>query len=743
VADAPLPEPVRTPVEPDLERLDTGLSWDYCGPPPPDLGPLRLPPQPEPGAPITLSADGADLFPEQQRALLQGNVVVDRGNQHLEADRASYDRNAGTLRAQGRALFQQPGLRVLGTQAEWDLEQQRGSIDQVHYRLTGVNARGNAARAELESPGLAHFRNITYTACPRGSEAWSLEARTLDVDQGRNLATARHAKLRVNGVPILYSPYISFPLTAERKSGFLVPSVGNSNQLGFDLRTPYYLNLAPNMDATLTPRYMSKRGIMLGGEFRYLTPHENGIFQGEVIPDDRDFEDGGTRGGFSFNQQGRYGPNWATNVKFNLVSDDTYLEDFGQNLEVTSTRFLERRGDLAYYGRGWYALGRLQGFQTVDPDIAATDQPYDRLPQLLFGARLPSLWGRVYSGIDAENVYFNHSAKVHGNRLAFRPWLSLPLRRSYGHLIPKATLHHASYWLTDQAAGLPDQPNSTVPTLSLDGGLIFERRLGWLGHTATQTLEPRLFYLYAPYRDQDDLPVFDTAEFDFSFTSLFRENRFVGRDRVGDANQLSLALTSRTLHDNDGRELFRASLGQILYFADRRVQLQGEPEQDGNSIVAGEVAARLAEDWSTRASIFWDPNRGEEQTRKASFGIHYRSPEQRLVNLTYRLNRSDRDDDTDFEDTDLSFRWPVNPNLELVGRWLYSLRYDQTLEAFAGIEYGRCCWRTRLLVRNFVINPDDDPNLSIMLQVELAGLGAFGNDIEDFLERGVYGYEVE
>ncbi len=729
-------------VELDYSRLEDGLTWAHCGLPPRgerfDPGPLA-----DPDQPIELSADAAKLFHLEDRALLRGAVEVRRGDQQLEAEEVSYDRASGVVHASGGVLLQQPGLRLLGREAEVDLIGRQGHVDDAHYRFIGTNARGTAARAEIDGPTLARFENITYTACPPDSNAWELQADELEIDRTQGTAVARHAKVRVGGVPVLYSPYLSFSLDDRRKSGFLLPSLGNSNKLGVDVSAPIYLNLAPNMDATLIPRYMSKRGAMLGGEYRFLTASETGKFYGEVIPDDREHADGSARGGLSFEQQGHFGQRWATDVNIDWVSDDTYLEDFGRELGVTSTRNLEQRGDLYYYGGHWSLLGRLQGFQTVDSSIAPRDRPYQRLPQLLYVYDRMDLWQGLDFRLEAENVYFEHDHKVHGDRLAFRPTASLPLRRSFGHLIPRAILNHSSYWLTDQEAGLSDNPSLTVPTFSLDGGLVFERGLDWFDTAATQTLEPRLFYLYTPYEEQDDLPVFDSAELDFTFASLFRDNRFTGRDRIGDANQLTLALTSRTIDDDDGRELFRGSIGQVIYFQDRRVQLQGVEEVDDRSAVAGELAARLGGHWSSRASVFWDPNRSDEQMRKSSVGLHYHTPEQRLINLTYRLNRSDSDDDTDFENTDMSFLWSVNPHLKLVGRWLYSVRDDKTMEAFAGVQYGQCCWKVRALVRSFLNSPDEDPNLSFMLQMELASLGAFGNDIEEILERGVYGYEVE
>jgi LPS-assembly protein len=723
-----------------LDKLHAGLDWAYCGAPPPGTT-YTLDSAPDNAAPIEIGADAVELFRNENRALLQGDVTIDRGNQHLAATEARYDRNTNIAEARGDALLTQPGLRILGEEMTWNVLSRQGNVKRAHYRLEGTNARGTADSADIQSPTLSHYQNITYTSCPPNSQAWEIQANSLELDRVEGVGTARHAKLRVAGVPVLYTPYLSFPLDNRRKSGFLIPALGNSNKLGANLSAPYYLNLAPNMDATLIPRYMSKRGLMLGGEFRYLTRQDSGELLAEIIPDDRRFNADGVRGGLSFHQRGRFNRRWFTEVTFNLVSDDAYLEDFGRELRVTSTRNLERRADLLYAGKDWSLLSRLQGYQTLDTSISPTDRPYQRLPQILFLLDKPRLWQGLGLRLEAENVYFNHADKVHGNRLALRPVASLPLRRSYGHLIPKLSINHASYWLADSAAGNPDNPSITLPSASLDGGLVFVRDIHWLENPATQTLEPRLFYLYTPFEDQGDVPIFDSAELDFSFSSLFRENRFAGRDRIADANQLTLALTSRTLASDNGRELLRASIGQILYFSDRRVQLAGGTDEESTSAFASELAARFSDHWQARASLMWDPHLDQERTRKSSFGLHYRTPGQQLFNLTYRLNRGTLVD-TDYEDTDMSFRWPVSRQLEFVGRWLYSMRYEKTMEAVGGLQYGQCCWRVRALVRNFVNSPEDESELSFMLQLELSSLGAFGSDVDDFLEHSVYGYEV-
>lgn len=689
---------------------------------------------------------GADTFEydqELQLLSLQGDVQMVQGSRQVGADKITYDRTSTDLVATGNTYLSTPGARLIADDARLNLESDKGDLSNVDYRLTEtINARGSADRAELVNPEVTRYENIVYTACRPGQDDWSLDAAVLELDQATGEGVARNAKLRVRGVPVFYTPYISFPIDSRRKSGVLVPTLGNSDDNGIDLTVPYYWNIAPNMDATFFPRYMSKRGAMLGTEFRYLTQRQNAEFFGEIIPDDRNYEDGGSRWAFRVEHKGQYGPRWSSNLLFNEVSDDEYLEDFGNNLELTSVRNIERRGDLAYSGSGWSLLTRLQEYQTVDASLTPSLRPYARLPQVLFNVSPVRAGPDIQLGLDGEYNYFRHSVNVQGHRAALHPYVSWPLRKSYGHLIPKVNLYLAAYNLKDQDPGKSENPSYAIPSFNLDGKLVFERTVQWFDQESLQTLEPRIYYLYTPYRDQDDIPDFDSTELSFSFNSLFRPNRFTGRDRIGDANQLTLGLTSRTLSTTSGQEMLRGSIGQIIYFRDRDVQIAGLPEDQSTSAIAGELSARILNDWSGRASFEWDPNKDTERSQKRALELHYETRDKRLLNLAYRFDLG-TSEATRYEDTDLSFRMPVNRQLQIVGRWYYSLLYSETLEAFAGVEYGQCCWRMRLLGHHLKNKPDSAGSNSVMVQVELAGLGSLGTRIDNFLERGIYGYHAD
>ena len=745
---------VTEPIERDSSKLEAGLDWAFCGTRPAYM-------QPESAAadaaassetmPTDLTAGGVTYRRGSEVVDAVGGVTVVRGAETVEADTLSYDRRRDTVTSAGTMYLGYPQLRLVGSSGTVNLATEQGRVDAPRFRLSGsLNARGLADTAYLVSRTRTAYRDILYTTCPPGSNAWSLRAGKLKLDQYAGLGTARNATLRIRNLPVLYTPYFQFPIDNRRRSGFLLPSFGSSNNNGFELRVPYYWNIAPNMDATITPRLLAKRGALLGGEFRYLTRADRGEMRAEILPDDRLYDGKDKlRWGVSLLEQGIWGGRLHTNVDFSAVSDDQYLQDLGNDIDATSTRWLRQLGDATYYGRGWSLLTRVQGFQTVDQSIPPEGRPYGRLPQLLFRLQPAELlppgtarWvGRPTIGLDAEYDYFDHNHLVHGQRGSVTPLLSWPLRRSWGHLIPGARLYLSQYDLTETAPGADPNPGQAIPSLDLDGKLVFERPTRWLGEGALQTLEPRLYYLYTPYVDQNDNPVFDSSELDFSFATLFRNNRFTGRDRIGDANQITAGISSRMLRAATGEELFRISVGQAFYFADRRVQISEPTQTEDTSPYVGELSARLFKHWFGRASFQWDPNTGGDgdPVPRRTLRLEYRDPERRILNLAYRTDLTTVEENR-YEDTDVSFRLPFGTRAELVGRWLYSVRHGETMDAVAGIEFGKCCWRIRLLGRHFKRQPNAAASTSVMLQVELAGLGAVGDPIGEFLDREIYGY---
>jgi LPS-assembly protein len=720
----------------DSSRIDRDLDWNQCGP-------LRDPTASlsarEETGDIEISADSADLLRDQQLAVFSGNVEVAWGAQLLEANEVRYNESNETLDALGGIYYQQPGLLLSSESAHLELASDSGQLERVQYRLPSRRIRGDADAANILDQDRSQYKNISYSTCAPDDDSWVMEAKELDIDQESGMGTVRNSVLKFKGTPVFYLPWATFPIDDRRKSGFLVPSIGHSGENGIDITVPYYFNIAPSMDATLYPRIMGKRGLLLGGEFRYLTDWYNSEMQAEILPNDysRNSDEDSLRGAFSYRGASLPKTRWQLATNIHYVSDKDYVEDLSDSLAASSSRHLERRGDLRYIGDDWEFLARLQYFQTIDKTIAPVDRPYARLPQLLLSMEKEVLNPLVVY-LDTEYVYFDLDDTVHGHRFDLRPGLGLRLENSWGYLTPKISAHYTSYDLEDQGSGNPNTPDRNLYTASLDTGLFLEREDNLFGTAVTQTLEPRLFYLYTPRENQDDLPVFDTSEYDLSFDSLFRENRFNGPDRVGDANQLTAALTSRTLDTASGEELLRASIGQTFYFEDREVQLPGVVDVDqSSSAIIAEIAARLSNHWRTRATAQWDPHAGGEHTRQGALHLYYRGDEGGLFNLAHRY-RADL-----LDQSDLSFRWPISSRLHAVGRWNYSWHKSRNLENFVGFEYDSCCWILRTVARHYVNNTDSDSNTAFFVQLELKGLTSLGRDIDSFLENGILGYQSD
>ncbi len=693
---------------------------------------------------VDVKADNAQLV-EDGTSVFTGNVEVNRAGQELRAGRATYNQTTGKVSAQGNVSVRDSDIILNADQGEWSLADDKGSMIDAEYRLRQMHARGEASHVHRKGKQLTKLKNATYTTCPPGDDAWQLQASEVDLDHTEAVGSAENVVIRLAGYPVFYTPYISFPLNDERKSGFLIPTIGSSNKTGFDVSTPYYWNIAPTMDATITPRYMADRGLMLNGEFRYLHTRGEGQVRAGILGSDNLETDGEDinpnyeedRKHFSWQNRTRLAPKWTTNLDYNYVSDDEYLEDFGSNLSLTSTTHLNRKLDLNYHGDNWNFFARAQGYQT----LTDATKPYQRLPQLKLTGSLPDQAMGLTYGLTTEYVDFAHDTQVAGQRVHVEPSVSLPWASAAAFIKPRIALSHTRYDLDENVTGNIDTtPTRTLPITSVDSGLFFEKELNFSNNSYIQTLEPRAFYLYVPYRDQSDIPDFDTSLRTFNMNQLFSYDRFSGVDRIGDANQLSLAITTRFIDKQTGRENLRLSLGQIRYFDDRDVSLGNSynSHQSGSDMVA-EVAASIAKEWSVRGQIQWNPH--DEQTNMSALSVRYRSDKGKLLNIAHRYRRDGVTDVEGLEQVDISARLPFNKQWSMVGRWYRSIKDSTTLEALAGLEYQSCCWATRLVVRDYVNDvTDDDRNLAFFFQIELKGLGNFGQKTEKLLEKSILGY---
>jgi LPS-assembly protein len=460
--------------------------------------------------------------------------------------------------------------------------------------------------------------------------------------------------------------------------------------------------------------------------------------QGEILPEDREAPDLGVRGALSVQHRQHWG-NLSADVNFNQVSDDYYLTDFGRSFTQSSMRYLTRRASVGYLGDDWRVSALVSDYQSVDPTV----DPYRLLPSIVFAGRhqYPIADQPFELGVGASYTNFSRDTGTTGQRLDLYPYVSLPLRSSWGYAVPKVGMRYTNYRLDDQAPGEPDSPDRTLGIASFDSGLFFERGTEWLGSPMTQTLEPRFYYVYIPRVDQNDIPIFDTSQFDPVFDAYFVENVFTGPDRVNDANRLSLGLTTRFIPHQTGIELLRLSLGQVFFFEDREVQLPGNPPGTSDfSPTLGEIGVHLDRHWSAAASGQWDvlnDSSNNNLLQQTAYRVAYSGDDGRFVRARYGKSQNVT------EYTDLAFTWPVADRVSLIGRWAYSLELDENMEALAGIEYGSCCWRVRAFARRYLKTVSTkngqtgEQDTSFLIQLELRGLGAVGDDIEELLDRSL------
>ena len=674
------------------------------------------------------------------------NVEVVQDQRALRADHLSYDQPSGIARAFGDVHLWGPGFLWSGQRANVDMQQGKYRAERGLYWLLENPGRGAAEQVRSEdAERTTYLTDVSYTTCPTGAEAWKFSASRLRLDQAADRGYATNALLKVAGVPVFYFPYVSFPLSGKRKSGLLFPTIGTSNVNGIDLRQPYYVDIAPNQDATLIPRWIENRGFMMGAQYRHMTEQSQSEINVNLLPNDRKESDRDRFSIFAKHQQYFDDRRGQVNLLAQDVSDTRYLEDFGGSLGTTSQRFLDRRLETNWSYPSLLAVrGIVQSYQNVDDTLPDRVGPYQRLPQILAKSTFPERHLQPHVDFLADAGYFLREGYVSGGRLGLEPTLSLPFIRPWLTVRPAVGLRNVNYFLSN-ADTYDSNLSRTLPVASMDMQLFAERRFE-LGEMAIQqTLEPRAYYLKIPKTGQDQYPLFDSRLYDFSMASIFRENRFSGRDRLGDADQLALALTSRFLSLQSGREVFRASVGQIYYFADREVVLRNRPEQDQSaSELISEVATNPTESWSARATVQWDPNRNE--TEKSAFTIRYAPSDGTLLNASYRLRGGVNSQlftslKDDVEQTDLSFRLPMTENISLIGRWNYSLRSQESLELVGGIELETCCWGIRIFSRRYIRNIQGEFDNAFFMQAEFKGLAGTGRSAVSFLRKSLPGYE--
>jgi len=728
----------------------------------------------EPGV-TTIDAQRLEIHLDRKLSAI-GDAELHREGNAIFGDRIDYNLLNEEMHVVGNARIEQGGNVVTGPELRMKLEAREGEMREAVFTLSNAlqptraalppggqppsrqrptsKARGEAKLLTFDGPDKETLKDATYTTCEVGRNDWFVHAKELELDHYTQTATATHASIELGGIPVLYTPWIDFSLNSQRKTGFISPTWATTTKSGIDITLPFYWNIAPNQDATISARYMSKRGEQLLGEYRYLDENFSGEDHLEYLPDDN--TGAGNRFYANLKHTQVFGNGWSGSFNYERVSDNQYFSDMTTHIITTSLVNLAQQAQLNYGDEVWNFNALVQQFQTLDN----VSYPYQRLPQLTLTGHQD--WDTLSGNLYTQWVRFERSnsapattTAVTGNRFTAYPSISAPLGNAYGYITPKIGMHLTKYSLDGDLSN-PYMPGENyksdtrnLPIFSIDSGMYFDRDFKVVKNEYIQTLEPRLFYVYIPHHDQSQLPVFDSAMSDLNLGTLFSENQFTGNDRINDANQVSLAVTTRLIDAKTGIQRLAATIGQRFYFSDQRVTLPGGVARTENSSdIITAVTARLLNHWNIDAA--WQYHTGTSQTDKANIGARYTPEPGKVLNLSYRYTR----DVTGFagvDQIDLSSEWPLGKNWYGLGRINYSFlnntnallntgRTSGMIESLAGVEYDAGCWQGRGVLQR-VSTATANANYAIFFQIELGGLASIGTSSPmDLLKRSIPGY---
>ncbi|MSQ18177.1 MAG: LPS-assembly protein LptD [Betaproteobacteria bacterium] len=715
-----------------------------------------LPPGARDQAPLFVASDGMQGFTDGE-SVLQGNAEIRRHGLRVRADQMRYWQDLNEVEASGNVEVWVGADRFRGPRLRMRIDDQIGALQQPEFSLgarpsrlrsgAAVELRGDAKVLRLDGEDRYRLDNARFTTCKPGVDDWYLSANSMDLDFNEDLGVARGARLTFKGVSTPTLPWVDFPLSGARKSGFLPPTIGAQGKVGAEVLVPYYWNIAPHADATLTPRYMTQRGLQILSEARYLDRFNNSAVRYEYLPNDQQL--GTSRSAYSIANTLNIPGVGVGLLNLNRVSDDAYFRELSGRMTLATQAYLPREGSFQYAPSPWWSwTTRVQRFQTLQNPSNPVTPPYERVPQILLNGQRYDYGGFDLAG-SGEFVSFEHPTLPTGQRLVGYPSISYPMLASGGYLRPKVGMHLTRYGVTRTQAS-EAQLNRAVPIFSVDSGLTFERPTKFRDADVVQTLEPRVYYLRVPYRNQNNLPVFDTGVTDFNYAQIFSENYYVGSDRVSDANQLTLALTSKLIRTVTGQEIFRALLAQRIYFEPQRVGIAStiplRTERYSSYLfgLAGQVLPRT----TLEATAQIDSQRFNPE--RFNIGARYQPARDQLLNVSYRYTNEALNvnplpgsaaQGTPIRQIDGSVYWPITGGFSFIGRYNYSIANNAPIETLAGVEYNAGCWTVRGVTQRFITGTGEQNRL-FFIQLELDGLSRVGSNPREALRRSVPGYSV-
>ncbi|HAG62076.1 MAG: hypothetical protein CMF55_02805 [Legionellales bacterium] len=745
-------------------------------------------------SPTSITAKGATQYRHDGRVDIEDHVVVTQPGRIVEADKAQVYRNVQTgkierIKLIGHVKIMEHDAIVTGTYAIMDytvntLQVEHGVFHQVQPSAEAKNLWGTAQHFTQENNNISTLSHAVLSMCPPSDPFWKISANKMTLNQEEGHGSAYNALLHIKKIPVFYWPYFSFNLTDQRKSGFLTPSVGYSNFNGMAVGAPYYFNLAPNYDDLFVPEWLSEHGLMLKNTFRYLTrssdgtvyisflPYDNafGQFKADSIasyPSQTEYIDAlddmsNTRGFVSWHQSTQLDQRWKSTVTVNYASDPYYFNDFETKDGSTWARQLLNEWNLQYSSEHWMANLLFQGYQTMhlisDTNSDVTNQ-YRRLPELDFIGQKDQVWHNATVSMDGQMVNFVYSSDYEpytyeqptGLRVHLAPSVSYPWDFVSGYIKPTLTIDSTVY-SSNLSTDNPEEErpyfsqSRTLPIIDIDSGLYFNQNFQLGDRDYTQTLEPRLFYLYVPHMDQDQYPVYDTALLPLSFNDLFSTNAYTGYDRLQNANQLSLSVSSRLLDTKTAAEKIRFQLGIINYFEPQEVCLGDSCSglYDDISPLIGSTRFYPKKHWSTTVSAAWDVVDG--YMNNASVVTRFNRNNRSVIDIGYdyiHANTATNSSDSDTNLIQVGSAWPVNDRWSLLGYWYYNIASDQLESYFAGAQYSTCCWATRITANRYFNYSTNDYSTGYYIELLLKGLGSAGTSASSIIANGIPSYHDE
>ena len=693
---------------------------------------------------INIEANESYRDENRQITILQGDTKITRGAEVIKSSLTNVLQLEDRARLSGDVKYTNEGIEIDAPYAEYNTKTSRADFLAPKYEYPSLNISGKASYGVRLNNKKMLLKDATYTTCDLINPDWSLISETTELDFEKGIGKGKNVFIAIKGIPIFYSPYMQFSLDEQRKTGFLVPNFSGSWVKGPDVFTPFYWNISPNIDMLIQPSYIQERGSQIESNFRYLNNNYTGSIYFSYLDNDSQYKgsgkntrDNSNRYNFNISHQQKLSNNLEIDLVYDKFSDKDYFDDFGSGISSSSTTYKTRHAKLSYNKDGWDIKSRFLAYQTFDRNINQASQPYNILPDINIQKRWDENFINNYD-LKASVSQWNHISKVDGTRADIQLGVDREFLMQGLSVTPRFKIQHTSYDLENQSSGLSSNPSKTIPIFSLDSEITLSRKMN--GSDIAHQIKPRIFYLYSGEENQDDIPIFDTGLNDFSYSQLFRDNSYSGLDRNNDANQITLSVSSNFYDFKESRDLFTASIGQILYFEDRNVSLDNNTIYNrSNSNIVAELEYRPTIKTKFTSTYRYNSKGGSDKTEQNIHSFQYRGDGNNILNASYRYRRND------VEQGDLSFSWGINSHLNLLGRWNYDFKNDLNgenaghIETLGGLEYESCCWKVRLVQRKYLIDKTTYEK-NLQFQIMLKGFTDVGTPLGDLLADSIKGY---